>query len=1219
MKISKLRIKNLNSLKGEFCLDFNGDPLGNSGIFAITGPTGAGKTTILDAICVALFGQTPRLGAGESEELMSQHTGECYAEVEFSVRDGNFRSKWSQRRARGKADGKLQPTAMELSELSSDGDKIIEDKKSRVPLKVEEITGLDFPRFTRSVLLAQGSFATFLNANENERADLLEKMTGTEIYSFISQGVYNRAKDERQKLSDLSIRKESLSLMPSNEVEALKTDLKEKRAAAKKVSLSLIKLQGAIKWLKDQNDLEKTALEIQEALKKISEEQVLMKPEFERLENHLKVAPMKGNYEILEKVRIEITQLSDEIKRLEKTIPEIEIKLKSIEDEKRSKENEFSSFKKEKDEQEKRISKAELKDHEIVAQQKSLEEQRKAKDSIQEEIKKLNRQETETRKEINTVSNEIDGCNRYLRENEKDAGLASNLPLIQERLKQLTEHREKHKDLEDQRKKTTLKNSDLAKQLKATSQELEKIEKELKDYHTEKAEKEPDLKALLSGKPIDDFENEKAQIEKRKIHIESITKLASELKECNEKKADLKKNLITAGNTRTELDNHHKELGEAIKRETDIISQLEDKWTHEMMIVKYEEDRKHLKTDIPCPLCGSPEHPWAVAGMVPEPEGTEAVLKKQKKQLDKLQKEAADTSVKIAETNSSLKHLERDEKELAEKQTRLSDNWNSDIKTLSVDLNYSDQKELQELSETTAMELGKYERLIKQVKELKSLLDKLNEQINGIEMKRADLNLEHSKIENEKKQAEKELQRLQKDMEFVKSDIQNLLSACADQLNNYGEPVPDPGTEKALLKRLKDRNKQFGDAQSRRETFEKQLGPLREKTSGLESSINAQKEREVAIQKETNAFEKTISNLLSERKALIGDGDPQKLKKDLKVRQSKYESTIKQFEKQISETQAELASNKALLKARKKENDDKSADENRLKKEFLKKLKNTGFTEEADFQAALMEPIEAKRLQGVQKDIHERNLQEKTRLEDNQKRLNKMRLEPLTTQSLDEVEKQHAEEEQHIAEIQNRIGEIQGTMKRQESLRKEQENLLKDIEKQEKESVRWDKLNALIGSADGKKFRRYAQGLTLDYLIQLANTNLSKLNDRYVLQREKDQELSIEVIDTYQADVTRPTQTLSGGETFLVSLALALGLSNLAGRNTTIDSLFLDEGFGSLDAETLETALAAIDTLHASGKTIGVISHIEALKERIPVQIQVQGLSGGVSDLRIVG
>ena len=256
MKISKLRIKNLNSLKGEFSIDFNAQPLSKTGIFAITGQTGAGKTTILDAICVALFGRTPRLVLGESEELMTRHTADCYAEVEFAVKDADFRSRWSQRRARGKSDGRLQPAAMELARISNDDAKIIEDKKSLVPLKVEEISGLDFPRFTRSILLAQGSFAAFLNAGENERADLLEKMTGTEIYSLISQAVFSRAREEKQNLADLNLRKDSLKLMPPEELKALKKELKEKEALATKADTVLKTIQSEITWLKNLHALE---------------------------------------------------------------------------------------------------------------------------------------------------------------------------------------------------------------------------------------------------------------------------------------------------------------------------------------------------------------------------------------------------------------------------------------------------------------------------------------------------------------------------------------------------------------------------------------------------------------------------------------------------------------------------------------------------------------------------------------------------------------------------------------------------------------------------------------------------------------------------------------------------------------------------------------------------------------------------------------------------
>ncbi|ENG1232407.1 exonuclease subunit SbcC, partial [Salmonella enterica subsp. enterica serovar Newport] len=156
----------------------------------------------------------------------------------------------------------------------------------------------------------------------------------------------------------------------------------------------------------------------------------------------------------------------------------------------------------------------------------------------------------------------------------------------------------------------------------------------------------------------------------------------------------------------------------------------------------------------------------------------------------------------------------------------------------------------------------------------------------------------------------------------------------------------------------------------------------------------------------------------------------------------------------------------------------------------------------------------------------------------------------------------------------------------------------------------WGYLNALIGSKEGDKFRKFAQGLTLDNLVWLANHQLTRLHGRYLLQRKASDALELEVVDTWQADAVRDTRTLSGGESFLVSLALALALSDLVSHKTRIDSLFLDEGFGTLDSETLDAALDALDALNASGKTIGVISHVEAMKERIPVQIKVKKING---------
>jgi len=201
----------------------------------------------------------------------------------------------------------------------------------------------------------------------------------------------------------------------------------------------------------------------------------------------------------------------------------------------------------------------------------------------------------------------------------------------------------------------------------------------------------------------------------------------------------------------------------------------------------------------------------------------------------------------------------------------------------------------------------------------------------------------------------------------------------------------------------------------------------------------------------------------------------------------------------------------------------------------------------------------------------------------------------------------------NLTALQQAIGAIQQQLQDNAELRQSRQSLVDAIAARQSDVARWGRLNELIGAADGKKFRNFAQGLTFDILIHHANRQLQKLSDRYLLVRDDSQPLELNVMDNYQAGEIRPTRNLSGGESFLVSLALALGLSHMASRNVRVDSLFLDEGFGTLDEDALDTALSALSGLQQSGKLVGVISHVAQLKERIGTQIKVEPGAGGRS------
>ena len=220
MRILQVRFKNLNSLAGEWAIDLTHPSYASDGIFAITGPTGSGKTTILDAICLALYGKTPRLDnvSKSGNEIMSRQTGDCFSEVTFETQAGRYRCHWSQHRARKKPDGALQAPKREIADAESG--EIIEAKILDVAERIVTVTGMDFQRFTRSMMLAQGGFAAFLEAKPDERAPILEQITGTEIYSDISKRVHERRAHERKTLDALQAALNGMQLLsPEDELQ----------------------------------------------------------------------------------------------------------------------------------------------------------------------------------------------------------------------------------------------------------------------------------------------------------------------------------------------------------------------------------------------------------------------------------------------------------------------------------------------------------------------------------------------------------------------------------------------------------------------------------------------------------------------------------------------------------------------------------------------------------------------------------------------------------------------------------------------------------------------------------------------------------------------------------------------------------------------------------------------------------------------------------------
>ncbi len=277
------------------------------------------------------------------------------------------------------------------------------------------------------------------------------------------------------------------------------------------------------------------------------------------------------------------------------------------------------------------------------------------------------------------------------------------------------------------------------------------------------------------------------------------------------------------------------------------------------------------------------------------------------------------------------------------------------------------------------------------------------------------------------------------------------------------------------------------------------------------------------------------------------------------------------------------------------------------------RIQSAGFADEADYLSSRLTEDERDALAEKEQNL----LKEKTELEARRKdRADALAVErekKLTDQSAETLAEKIAAGDAELKQLGLDIGGIHQILSDNEQQKSSQQERLKAIDLQQKECSRWDELHQLIGSADGKKFRNFAQGLTFEMMTAHANRRLREMTDRYLLIRDEEQPLELNVIDNYQAGEIRSTKNLSGGESFIVSLALALGLSQMASRNVRVDSLFLDEGFGTLDEDALETALETLAGLRQDGKLIGVISHVAALKERIGTRIEVIPGTGGSS------
>ncbi|TRX72471.1 SbcC/MukB-like Walker B domain-containing protein [Carboxylicivirga sp. M1479] len=1184
MQLLHLRIQNLNSLKGKHQIDFCEGALAETGLFAITGPTGAGKSTILDAITLALYNQTPRSGAVSKNDIvklgsvLTRNTNEAYAELDFQIQSEVYRSKWSISRART---GNLRDYALLLSRKNDEGEFVALDlKRNEIPAENARLIGLNFDQFLRSILLSQGDFARFLKSNANERGELLEKLTGTEIYRRIGQKAFYKSKDEWVVLDKLKQQLDGIDVLSEERKAELKDEIKVVDESNSDLLAALEKLRLKKKANDEKEELEKQIRKKEEELAKLERDVLTFAPTLSRLENHQRILPLKAELVLLKNVQSERLKLLDEQKVKKQQLESLQLERKQLNTEFEQLAQDLRLQKEKEAQLQPLIKQVRELDADIKVARNELANLEKNAQLQGQQIDVVHISHQNIEKELTAQDSQISLLENYLKEHAVADVLKEQLPLLQQRYDGFERDQKAFQDalpkMEDSPSKERLMLDDkLINQQQILSEVIETSDAFIADKQSR-----------LSSKIVDKELLRSAIIEQQKLNqvYEKLATLVADQEQLDEESASL----LKAGKLTKEQQEQSlaelKKCEQALEINTKYLAELQLRREREVLEAKYDVARQQLKENDACPLCGSLEHPF-VKHYENKANQTEQLLAEQSKQQFNLQAKEK----KLVEEVSALKAknigLQGEAKRIKSKLEVCTEA----IKHL---LQHHDQVKLLPKAQLEA-----------ENKRINEELEKLEQQYKLIDY------IEKASIRN------KEFKRLLDDLSIL---IDNKA-----ELEKQVEPYLQLVSETELKDQLLALEKQAQLYETKKEQLREHKSTREKQTLVWDEKGKQLKQMLVEFATLNAQLDKSKSKLSEQtqkRFDLFEDKLPEEAEKELvdlingiKKKQNQIEIAIGKNDTQVKGISDRLEELTQVLL-------DEQEKYNRLKQDLELQLEAIDVR---DFDTALqllLEDDEVERIKQTQQSLVKAETELKQTLSDGNIRLKKLvedlAVDPISAEAV--ISEIDAKESQY-KELLLKRGAINEKLLNDEVNRKKQQAKLNAIDKQQKEYNRWNQLSQLIGDATGNKFSRFAQELTLQQVLFLANKHLKQLSDRYLVKHVKSDNLDeLFIVDTYHGNAERSVKTLSGGESFLVSLSLALGLSDLAGQNTVIGSLFIDEGFGTLDQNTLDVALSALEKLQSeTNRTIGIISHVPALKERVTTQIELLKDASGYSQLEV--
>ena len=1134
MKILSLRLKNLNSLKGEWKIDFTQPPFCDSGLFAIVGPTGAGKTTLLDAICLALYHETPRMKSvsASGNELMTRHTADCLAEVEFDIKGQGYRAFWSQRRSRDKTDGKLQAPKVELARL--DGTILTTKINDKLRL-TEELSGLDFGRFTKSMLLAQGGFAAFLHANANERAELLEELTGTDIYAQLSKRVFEQTREQQGALAQLQARAQGMELLADEQIQQVQAEIDGAEAELQQKSGVLQQAHTSLSQIAAYQHATAQTATAQQQQQAAAQAWQAGEPQRTRLARALPASRLQSVWVQREHLQARQQQLSQQLDQLQG---------------------------------EQRLLTEQ--EHHACWQGVQLSEQR---------VQQLN--QTQQR-----LSEERTRLEHQMASNPVAERLGEYLASWREQIRGQEKEQKSLDNLRQELSKLQAQADALTHQQQQSQQQADASRRKLEQVSATEVQQQQRLEQALAGQSQADLRQQVHGLRQQQPVWSQLLYSWPQLVKLQTAHHRLQQQLTAQQPVLAQLEQQLKQSRADYKQLQEQIRDKEKLLEQEQRIRALEQHRSRLQPDEACPLCGSETHP-AIAAYQALDDATARSLADKQQQRAELEQQGLQLNQALARQQAESQQAEHQLQQLTQDITALTEQIQGWLVQLAIDT--ADRETQQQVVARRQQQLQTLEQQLTAIEQQQELGLQAQQQRQQAEQTLTRVQHQHSLQAQQLQSLTERLEQLQRQIHQQQQLLQQQQTALVASLQVLNWPAPS--------------NWQTWLAEREQAWLQWQQQQVRvQQLLGEQQQLLHQQQQAEAEQSQWQSRWRGVA--LADQPALSAVDDPHAALIQLARR---WQTLTEQLQQQT-----------ARLQAMQRQASEQAGELEAQQQAWLEALTASPFVDEADFLTALLSDTEQAQLAQQQQQLEQALHKANTLLEQAQRQQQEVttQLGPIDPAAQLALQEQVQQLQAELNQTQQQIGGWRASLAADAKRRQRQQAVFDDIDAQQQQLQLWEQLNHLIGSADGAKYRRFAQGLTLEHLVQLANQRLVRLHGRYQLARKSGGELELSVIDTWQADVARDTQTLSGGESFLVSLALALALSDLVSSKTRIDSLFLDEGFGTLDAETLEVALDALDALNASGKMIGVISHIEALKERVPVQIKLSKSQGlGLSRL----